>query len=99
MSRAFVKESSGEGATSLPERAISPHPNYVTPEGLHAIEAEARRQPTRFAAAQASDDKEACAATGRDLRYWMARRASAQVIEPPRHGHGAFRLDVHDCAA
>jgi transcription elongation GreA/GreB family factor len=83
MSRAFVKESSGEGALNLPDRSISPHPNYVTPEGLRAIEAELARSRRELAAAQASDDGDAVARTARDLRYWMARRASAQVIEPP----------------
>ena len=33
MSRAFVKEGTGE-LEPLPDLPISPHPNYVTPRGL-----------------------------------------------------------------
>ena len=38
MSRAFVKETD-EIFDELPDRPVSPHPNFVTPEGLDAIEA------------------------------------------------------------
>ncbi len=48
MSRAFVKETD-ETVEELPERAISPHPNFVTAEGLALIEANlARLQQERF---------------------------------------------------
>ena len=44
MSRAFVKEQEGgEAFEDLPDRPISPHPNFVTPEGLALIEAELTR--------------------------------------------------------
>ena len=39
MSRAFVKEDAG-GDEALPDRPVSPHPNYVTAEGLAQIDAE-----------------------------------------------------------
>ena len=40
MSRAFVREAEGgEAFEDLPDRPISPHPNFVTPEGLALIEA------------------------------------------------------------
>src|ERR671927_1101195 len=85
MSSAFVKEKEGgEAFEDLPDRPISPHPNFVTPEGLALIEAELTRLHEEHAAAQAADDKVALAKTSRDLRYWTARRASAQVIQPPQ---------------
>src|SRR5918912_3984387 len=85
MSSAFVKEpEGGEAFEDLPDRPISPHPNFVTREGLARIEAELTRLHEEHAAAQAADDKVALAKTSRDLRYWTARRASAQVVHPPQ---------------
>jgi len=84
MSRAFVKEDVSSGGDDLPERPVSPHPNYVTPQGLARIEAELVRLQTEFAAAQAAQDSPRIAKAGRDLRYWTARRASAQMIHPPQ---------------
>ncbi|MBN8993659.1 MAG: transcription elongation factor GreA [Rhizobiales bacterium] len=80
MSRAFVKESDGAGE-ALPERPISPHPNYVTPAGMAGIEAETVRLQREMAAA--AGDRDATARIGRDLRYWQARRASAELIPAP----------------
>lgn len=85
MSRAFVKEpEGGEAFEDLPDRPISPHQNFVTPEGLAALEAELARLHEEHAAGQAAGDKAAIARTSRDLRYWTARRASAQVADPPQ---------------
>ena len=85
MSRAFVKEEEGgEAFEDLPDRPISPHPNFVTPEGLALMEAELARLHEEHAAAQSTEDKIALAKTSRDLRYWTARRASAQVVQPPK---------------
>jgi transcription elongation GreA/GreB family factor len=85
MSSAFVKEvEGGEAFEDLPDRPISPHPNFVTREGLALIEAELTRLHAEHAAAQAAEDKIALAKTSRDLRYWTARRASAQVVDPPK---------------
>ncbi|MGA7485532.1 MAG: transcription elongation factor GreA [Xanthobacteraceae bacterium] len=84
MSRAFVKEPDGEAAgEELPERPVSPHPNLVTAEGLVHIEAEIARLQQEQAAAQTADDRTALARAARDLRYWNARRATAQVVAPP----------------
>jgi transcription elongation GreA/GreB family factor len=84
MSRAFVKD--GEDAfDEPPDRPISPHPNLVTPEGLAAIEATLTRLHEDYAAAQRSHDRAALALAARDLRYWTARRASAQVVTAPAH--------------
>jgi transcription elongation GreA/GreB family factor len=81
MSRAFVKEDNGEGGDALPDRPVSPAPNFVTPEGLALIDAELARLQDALAAA--GDDRAARAPVERDLRYWRARRASAEVIPPP----------------
>lgn len=82
MSRAFVKESDAD-PVELPDRPVSAHPNLVTTDGLAAIERETARFESAYAAAIAAADKAAMAAAQRELRYWRARRASAQAIEPP----------------
>ena len=44
MSRAFVKEQEdAKSFDTLPDRPLSPHPNFVTAEGLVAIESELAR--------------------------------------------------------
>ena len=81
MSRAFVKETDGDGGDELPERPVSAHPNLVTVEGLAAIDAELARLQAELAAV--ADDRSAQSRIGRDLRYWRARRATAEVIPSP----------------
>lgn len=81
MSRAFVRESD-EDPAALPERAVSPHPNFVTPRGLAAIEARVRELETERQAARAGNDAAMRARVERDLRYWSARRASARLVGP-----------------
>jgi transcription elongation GreA/GreB family factor len=83
MSRAFVKEQDGREVEELPDRPVSPHPNFVTPEGLALIEAAHDRAHAEHAAAVASDDRAGLARAARELRYWAARRASAQLLPPP----------------
>lgn len=80
MSRAFVKESDGDDPGALPERRISEHMNLVTARGLRLIEERAARLEAAYAAARAEDDRAAIAHLSRDLRYWAARLASAQVV-------------------
>jgi transcription elongation GreA/GreB family factor len=81
MSRAFVKES--DAVEALPERPVSPHPNYVTARGLALIDEALARAEKDYAAAQAAADRDALASSGRDLHYWQQRRASAELIAPP----------------
>ena len=81
MSRAFVKESDQE-TIDLPDRQASPHPNFVTAQGFAAIERALDRYDAAHTAAVNKGDKLAISAAQRELRYWTARRASAQVIEP-----------------
>ncbi len=85
MSRAFVKDDDGgQGNEDLPDRLISEHPNYVTENGLKLIEAEVGRLSKAYAAAQVSAERTELQRVSRDLRYWSARQASAQVVAPPR---------------
>lgn len=95
MSVAFTREEDLEAtAADLPDRPISPHPNWVTAEGLAAIEAELASARAAYAAAQAKGDIEAdrtaMARATRDLRYWSARRASAQLVETEADGRVRF---------
>lgn len=80
MSRAFVNEDNS--VEDVPERPVSTHPNYVTPQGLAAIEAALGEARLAYNAAQASGERDALARAGRDLRYWSARRSSAQLVAP-----------------
>ena len=95
MSVAFTREEDLEAtAADLPDRPISPHPNLVTTEGLAAIEAALASARAAYAAAQAQGsievDRTAMARATRDLRYWSARRASAQLVETEPDGRVRF---------
>jgi transcription elongation GreA/GreB family factor len=84
MSKAFTKEpETGDVYEDLPDRPVSPH-NLVTPKGLEMIEAELARLHLEHTAAQEANDRARLAKTNRDLRYWTSRRATAQVMEPPK---------------
>lgn len=87
MSVAFTKESDAEAvAADLPDRPIPAHPNLVTSTGFAQIELALLAARAAYAEAQASgsisSDRTAMARATRDLRYWSARRASAQLVEP-----------------
>jgi transcription elongation GreA/GreB family factor len=87
VSRAFVKEDDQRNAgDELPERAQSPHPNYVTAQGLADLKQEVEALlAQRQTAMQGSD---ALAAEGeriridRNLRYANSRIACAILVEP-----------------
>jgi len=85
MSKAFTKEpeTGSDVYDELPDRPVSPH-NLVSPKGLEMIETELARLHREHAAAQDADDRPLLAKINRDLRYWTSRRATAQVVEPPR---------------
>lgn len=78
MSRAFVREDD-EAGTAMPDRLVSGARNLVTARGLRLIEAEIQRW--RADVARAQDDIVAARAQ-RELRYWTARRASAELVLP-----------------
>ena len=96
MSVAFTKENDLEAtAADLPDRPVSPHPNLVTAAGLTQIETALAEARAAYGAAQARGDVEAdrtaMARATRDLRYWAARRANAQLTQPePGSGKVVF---------
>ena len=91
MSRAFVREpEGGEAFEDLPDRPISGHPNFVTPEGLARIEAEVARLEAELSGLS-PDDKADHARVSRDLRYWSARKNSAQLVDETSDG-GSVRF-------
>lgn len=81
MSRAFTRESDDDPGT-LPERAVSSHPNLVTPNGLAALEAQVKSLESELVAARAGGDSTQRARIERDLRYFTRRLATARVIAP-----------------
>jgi len=89
MSVAFTRENDLEAtAADLPDRPVSSHPNLVTANGLAALDAALAEARAAYALAQMGDvqaDRMAMARATRDLRYYSARRASAQLIETPPH--------------
>ena len=95
MSVAFTKEQDYEAAAAdLPDRPISSHPNLVTREGLAALDAALADARQAFAAAQVAGgidiDRSAMARAARDVRYYAARRASAELTEPKPSGAVIF---------
>ena len=87
MSVAFTREEDVEAAAAhLPDRPISPHPNLVTPEDAAFLESALAEARAAFSKAQMAGgvqaDRTAMARAARDLKYFSARRASAQVVEP-----------------
>jgi transcription elongation GreA/GreB family factor len=86
MSRAFVKEDAPDN-TPLPDLPLSPHPNYVTPRGLAALQARrAATQADRARLRARADrlDRMPEAAAERDIRYLEARLRSARPVDPSR---------------
>jgi transcription elongation GreA/GreB family factor len=84
MSRAFVKEDGPDNAP-LPDLPVSPHPNYVTPRGLVALQARlaaAKAELVRLKARPERLDKMPEKAAERDIRYLEARLRSAIPVDP-----------------
>jgi transcription elongation GreA/GreB family factor len=83
MSKAFTKDADLT-FDELPDRPTSSHPNIVTAQGLIAIDAALARLQEEYVRAQASNDRAPALATlSREVRYWVSRRASAQVVDRP----------------
>jgi transcription elongation GreA/GreB family factor len=74
-----VRESDSNTTGVVPDRPISPHPNFVTQGGLAKINARLHE----LEAARAAGDPDALASIERELRYWKQRRSSARMIAPP----------------
>jgi transcription elongation GreA/GreB family factor len=89
LSVAFTKEDSAATAseTLLPDRPISPHPNLVTEAGLKALEYQLGQAREAYEAAQKIEDvderRRQAAIPLRDIRYFVARIGSAQLIPDP----------------
>jgi transcription elongation GreA/GreB family factor len=79
MSRAFVKEDDGAPPPPPLERPVSNAPNLVTARGARLIDEEVEKLEASLAATGA--DEESAAPLRRDLNYWLARRASARLVE------------------
>ena len=83
MSSAFTRENDdNESIEDIGERPVSPHRNLVTPEGLAHIERELEAARVAFAKAEHDRNRRAIALAARDLNYWSARRANAEVVQP-----------------
>jgi transcription elongation GreA/GreB family factor len=83
MSRAFTKDDdTGSAIAEIGERPVSQHRNLVTPEGFKTIDAEVASLRAALAKAEADHDRERIALLSRDLRYWNARRETAEVSVP-----------------
>ena len=84
MSRAFVKESDGDAADDLPERAESGHPNYLTEQSFAELERrleEALAERDRLS--RASNEfavRAPLARLSRDIRYLQRRIDDAIVM-------------------
>jgi transcription elongation factor GreB len=97
MSRAFVKEPEGDQAQDgLPERPLSPHPNYITPGGFRQLQShlQALLQKRDELRAQ-GDDLSAKSQLGyleRELRYLAANIERAIIIDPKHQSHEDIRF-------
>jgi transcription elongation GreA/GreB family factor len=87
MSRAFTREDDSDAAIAdIGERPVSTHRNLVTREGLAQIDAQLVELREKLALAEAAADREKIALVSRDLRYWNARRETAELSEPDPKG-------------
>jgi transcription elongation GreA/GreB family factor len=89
MSVAFTREESAEtaGAVELPDRSISPHSNLVKQSGLKALDAAMAAARAAYHATQQIEDlserRNAVAAASRDMRYFLERLRTAQLMPDP----------------
>jgi len=82
MSRAFTREDDNEALADIGERPVSEARNLVTREGLGHIDQMVTQLREEFARAEGEQDREPMALAARDLRYWQARRESAELSAP-----------------
>ncbi len=86
MSRAFIKETDFEhNEVDIPERLISPEPNYVTPMGLELLKKQLTSLETDLKQIINKDDpqsKHFKFSLERSIRYIQARLGSAILIKP-----------------
>lgn len=83
MSRAFTREDDSDNAIAdIGERPISQHRNLVTGAGLAAIDKAVADLREDLARAEAEGNREKIALVSRDMRYWNARRETAELSVP-----------------
>jgi transcription elongation GreA/GreB family factor len=87
VSVAFRRESDEEHKEPRFEIPIPPGPNLVTPRGLRLVSAKIAESEAALAAAAEETQREE---HKRDLRYWRARLASAQLAPVPPADEIAF---------
>lgn len=85
MSRAFVKEQDEPAADDVGERALSPHPNYVTAAGLEHLRQRLRNTEQALAALapDALDSNARRLGLQREGRWLQARIGSAILVAAP----------------
>jgi transcription elongation GreA/GreB family factor len=83
MSSAFTRENDDVASTEdIVPRPVSPHRNLVTPNGLAQIDKALEAAKAAFGEAERALDRRAIALAVRDMNYWSARRANAELVEP-----------------
>jgi transcription elongation GreA/GreB family factor len=83
MSSAFTRENDdNESIEDIGERPVSPHRNLVTPAGLAQIEHELEAARIAMAKGEHDRNRRAIALAARDVNYWSARRANAELVHP-----------------
>jgi transcription elongation GreA/GreB family factor len=97
MSVAFTREQSAETAAELqlPDRPLSPHPNFVTVSGLKALETALAEARAAFDESRQIEDvnerRRVSAPAFRDLKYFAERLRTAQLVpSPPASGALSF---------
>jgi hypothetical protein len=103
MSSAFTKDPDDGGALPEPgERHVSTQRNLVTKNGLTMIDTEIAVLRDEMKQAEADGNREKIALAARDLRYWTARRETAEISLPDddsgtiRFGMTVTLRDDHD---
>lgn len=84
MNKAFTKEDEGPQADRLDDLPQSPHPNYVTPAGLAALQQRLRDRHADLSALPRDnlDAKVPRAMAERDIRFLEGRINRAIVVDP-----------------
>ncbi|WP_415184972.1 GreA/GreB family elongation factor [Phaeovulum sp.] len=92
MSKAFTKEDDGPENERLDDLPQSPHPNYVTSEGLQALYDRLSVLRAHLADLRAQGDETAnrlaVAVAQRDIRFFQERINRAIPVDPATHTPG-----------
>lgn len=79
MNKAFTRETDDAPPAAPEERPVSSALNLVTPRGAHLIKEQVATIENQLAN---EADPQAKSELRRDLRYWLARQSSMQVVAP-----------------